>query len=287
MTKTRFLAALVMGPLAILAVLFLPTPWMMVLAAALFLGGLWEWFRLAAVEDTLPRSFLLVANLLLMVMLVWASRSGSGGSLALFHLAIVVGVAWWFVAALWLRFPQFGAGQQGWACAIKLVAGSLAAIPAWCALAAIHGDPADAGTLGGIPRNHLWLLTALMIVWMADTGAYFAGRKFGRRKLSPRISPNKTVEGLAGGVFAALLFGLLFAALAGAAAGQLPWIALAIVLTVLASVIGDLFESLLKRQAGVKDSSDLIPGHGGILDRIDSVLAALPVFAICKASFGF
>ena len=102
MTKTRTIAALIMGPLAILAVLFLPTPWMMVLAAVLFLAGLWEWFRLAEVEDTLTRTFLLAANLLLMVMLVWASRTTRGGSLALFHLSVFVGVVWWLLAALWL-----------------------------------------------------------------------------------------------------------------------------------------------------------------------------------------
>lgn len=287
MTKTRTLAALVMGPLAILAVLFLPTPWMMVLAAVMFLAGLWEWFRLADVDDTLTRTFLLAANLLLMVMLVWASRTAHGGSLALFHLSILIGVLWWFIATLWLRFPSFGSRHQGWARAIKLAAGTLAVIPAWCALAVIHGDPADSTTVGIIPRNHLWLLTALMMIWMADTGAYFAGRKFGRHKLSPRISPNKTVEGLAGGALAATAFGLVFAMIAGADASDLPWVALTALITVLASVVGDLFESLLKRHADVKDSSGLIPGHGGILDRIDSVLAALPVFAICKASFGF
>ena len=287
MTKTRFLAALVMGPAAILAVLFLPTPWMMVLAAVLFLAGLWEWFKLADVEDTLTRTFLLAANLLLMVMLVWGSRTERGGSLALFHLMILVGLGWWLLAALWLRFPTFGSHHEGWARAIKLAAGTLAVVPAWCALAVIHGDPADAATVGIIPRNHLWLLTALMMIWMADTGAYFAGRKFGRHKLSPRISPNKTVEGLIGGAVAAMVFGLIFAMIAGASTAQLPWVALTALITVIASVVGDLFESLLKRHAGAKDSSDLIPGHGGILDRVDSVLAALPVFAICKASLGF
>ena len=287
MTKTRTLAALVMGPLAILAVLFLPTPWLMVLAAVLFLAGLWEWFSLADVEDTLTRMFLLAANLLLMVMLVWASRTDRGGSLALFHLAIFIGVIWWCFAALWLKFPQFGSHHEGWARAIKLAAGTLALLPAGCALAVIHGDPADTGRIGIIPRNHLWLLTALMMIWMADTGAYFAGRKFGKHKLAPRISPNKTVEGLAGGAIAAMVFGLIFAMIAGASIADLPWVALTALITVAASVVGDLFESMLKRHAGVKDSSDLIPGHGGILDRMDSVLAALPVFAVCKASFGF
>ena len=122
---------------------------------------------------------------------------------------------------------------------------------------------------------------------MADTGAYFAGRKFGRHKLSPRISPNKTVEGLAGGAMAALAIGLLFAMLAGASAAQLPWVGLTVIITVIASVVGDLFESLLKRHAGVKDSGDLIPGHGGLLDRMDSVLAALPAFVLCKEWMGF
>ncbi|MGY0504319.1 phosphatidate cytidylyltransferase [Luteimonas sp. e5] len=287
MTRTRILAALVMGPLAIAAVLFLPTPWMMVLAAIVFLGGLWEWFKLAGVEDTLPRTFLLAANLLWMAMLVWGSRTERGGSTALFELMVVLGVVWWLLAVLWLRAWRFGANHSGVSRGLKLLAGSLAVVPAWCALAIIHGDPDDNGLIGPIARNHLWLLAALMVVWMADSGAYFAGRKFGRHKLSPRISPNKTVEGLVGGLLAALVFGLGFAMLAGAGGVALGWVALAIVLTVLASLVGDLFESLLKRQAGVKDSGALIPGHGGILDRIDSVLAALPVFALCKAVFGF
>ncbi|RMH91133.1 phosphatidate cytidylyltransferase [Lysobacter pythonis] len=287
MTKTRVLAALVMGPAAIAAVLLLPTPWMMLLAALVFLGGLWEWFRLAGVEDTLPRTFLIAANLLLMVTIAWASRGAQGGSMALFHVGMLVGVAFWWLAVLWLRYPSFSLEDNARNRATKLVAGTLAVVPAWCALVVIHGDPNGADPTRLIPRNHLWLLAALMIVWMADTGAYFAGRKFGRRKLAPDTSPNKTVEGLLGGLLAAVLVGLAFGALAGAGLGQLPWVALAALSTAIASVIGDLFESLLKRQAGVKDSSDLIPGHGGILDRVDSVLAALPVFALCKASFGF
>ncbi len=288
MTKTRVLAALVMGPLAIAAVLFLPTPWMMLLAALVVLAGLWEWFKLAGVEDSLTRSFLMAANLLLMVMLVWASSTAQGGgTLALFHIMMLLGVAWWWVALLWLRHHQWSAGNDGIGRAFKLVAGTLAVIPAWCALVVIHGNPADDVLIGPIPRNHLWLLTALMIVWMADTGAYFSGRKFGRRKLAPTISPNKTIEGLLGGLIAAVLVGVGFGMLAGAAGTQLGWVALAALLTAIASVIGDLVESLLKRQAGVKDSGAVIPGHGGVLDRIDSVLAALPVFALCKASFGF
>lgn len=278
MTKTRVLAALVMAPLAILAILLLPTQWMAVLAAVVFLVGLWEWLRLAEVEDTLARTVLLVLNLLLMVAMVWASHTASGGSLVLLQLATMVGVGWWLLAAAWLRAYDFGSDHQSWARAAKLAAGTLAVVPAWCALVLVHAQR---------PNGHLWLLVALAIVWAADTGAYFAGRKLGRHKLSPRISPNKTVEGLVGGGIAGIAVGLVGGALAGASLAQLPAVALAALAVVLASVVGDLFESLLKRHAGVKDSGNLIPGHGGLLDRMDSVLAALPVFALGKEWLGF
>jgi phosphatidate cytidylyltransferase len=135
--------------------------------------------------------------------------------------------------------------------------------------------------------GHRWLFVALAVVWAADTGAYFVGRHSGRRKLSPRISPNKTVEGLAGGLVAGTVVAVAFAPLAGAQLAQLPAIALVAFVAVAFSVVGDLFESLLKRHVGAKDSGDLIPGHGGILDRIDGVVAALPVFALGKAWLGF
>ena len=275
MTRIRLLAALVMAPLAIAAILLLPTPWMMVLAAVLFLGGLWEWFDLAEIEDTLARTVLLVAHLAMMVAIVWAS----GPTLVLFQLASVIGVAWWLLALLWLGSYQFASDHATHARALKLAAGALSVIPAWCALAWIHAST---------PNGHHWLLVALVIVWAADTGAYFVGRKLGRHKLAPRISPNKTIEGLAGGVIAGVVAGVGIAWLvAGAQAAQLPAVALVALAAVLFSVVGDLFESLLKRHAGVKDSGHLIPGHGGILDRIDGVLAALPVFALGKAMLGF
>ncbi len=283
MTKTRLLAALIMAPLAIAAILILSTPWVVALTAVLFLAGLWEWFELAEIEDTLARTVLLVAHLALMVAIVWASRSASGYSYVLFQLASVIGVIWWLLALLWLRNYDFASNHQTWARFFKLAAGALAVIPAWCALAWIHGTE---------PNGHIWLFTALAIVWAADSAAYFAGRHFGGtlfkgRKLAPRISPNKTYEGLLGGLVAGVLVGICGSLLAGASGTQVPLVAIVALAASLASVIGDLYESLLKRHAGVKDSGHLIPGHGGILDRIDGVLAALPVFAMGKAMFGF
>jgi phosphatidate cytidylyltransferase len=274
MTRTRIAAALVMAPVAIAAILLLPTPWMMIAAAVVFLGGLWEWFDLAEVEDSLARGVLLLANLALMVAIVWASRSPEGGTLVLYQVASMIGIVWWLLALLWLGRFDFGSNHESWARALKLAAGTLAVVPAWCALTWLHADG---------PNGHRWLLAALAAVWAADTGAYFAGRHLGRHKLAPRVSPNKTIEGLVGGVVAGTIASVAFAAFAGARGDELYRVALVASIAILFSVVGDLYESLLKRHVGKKDSGRLIPGHGGVLDRIDAVLAALPAFALGKA----
>jgi phosphatidate cytidylyltransferase len=274
MTKTRVIAALIMAPTAICAILFLPTAWLAAAAALVFLIGLWEWLKLSGI-DGLPRTTLLALNLVLMVLMVWASVDQN---LVLFQLATLIGVGAWVLALLWLRFFNFGADHSSVSRMLKLAAGTLAIVPAWAALVLIHA---------GEERGNWWLLTALTIVWAADSGAYFAGRAFGKHKLAPRISPNKTLEGVGGGLVAGLATAGLFGWLAGVQLSQVGVLMLVAVITVLASVAGDLFESLLKRQAGAKDSGTLIPGHGGVLDRIDGVLAALPVFALGKEVFGF
>ncbi len=283
MTKTRLLAALIMAPIAILSVLFLPSPILAALSALMFLAALWEWLKLAEVDDTLARTILLMLNLALMVALVWGSRSSQGGSFALLQLVVVIGVVWWLLAMLWMKHYNFASDHDSHARVFKLAAGTLAVVPAWCALGLIHASQ---------PNGHRWLLLALFLVWSADTGAYFTGRKFagkwfGGRKLAPRISPNKSIEGLLGGLLLALVVAMIGAPLAGATVDQLPAVALVSLVCVGFSVCGDLFESMLKRHVNVKDSGNLIPGHGGVLDRVDSVLAALPVFALGKIWLGF
>lgn len=126
-----------------------------------------------------------------------------------------------------------------------------------------------------------WLMYVFLLVWCADSGAYFVGRKLGRRKMAPNVSPNKSMEGLAGGLVTGLLVVIVISVfklqLTGVA--LVAFVALSAV-TILASVLGDLFESMLKRRAKVKDSGTILPGHGGILDRIDSLLSATPIFAL-------
>lgn len=271
--RQRVLSASLLAPAAIAAVLWLPTPWLAALVAALLLAGLWEWALLAGVDDRVPRAAYLLANGLLMAALVW----GGGPSLFPLKLVALIGVGWWLLALLWLWRYDFASGDTGTARALKLLAGSLAVVPAWCALGWLHADP-DLG-----PR---WSLFALGLVWAADSGAYFAGMRFGRRKLAPRISPGKSWEGVWGGLAASLLLALAVPPVLGVAWGSLPALVLLALVTVAVSIVGDLFESLLKRHSGAKDSGSVIPGHGGLMDRLDSLLAALPVFAVGKAWLG-
>ena len=268
---TRVLTAIVLAPLAIAALLWLPTPWLALAIACLMMSALWELTALAGVDKPLARAAYLVANALLMAALAWGSR-GSPDLVPLKAMS-VVGAAWWLVVPLWLAKFEFARGANAGSRALKLLAGSLSVIPAWCALVWLHHEA---------PIGPRWTLFAVAIVWAADTGAYFVGSRFGKRKLAPRISPGKSWEGLAGGLGATALATAAAAPLLGVAWTQLAALVVVALATVLVSVVGDLFESLLKRHAGMKDSADLIPGHGGILDRIDSLLAALPVFVVLR-----
>ncbi|HMB57169.1 MAG TPA: phosphatidate cytidylyltransferase [Arenimonas sp.] len=268
--RTRVIAAAVMAPVAIAAVLFLPTPYLAGLLAALLMLGLWEWTLLAGVRERLSRVSYLAANALLMAALVWGS--GHGGLFTL-KLASLVGAIWWLFALLWLARFDFAAADTAMARVIKLLAGSFSVIPAWAAICWLHASQ---------PYGPGWALFAISIAWAADSGAYFVGVRFGKRKLAPRISPGKSWEGLIGGLISAILLALAVTPLFGLPWSSAPGLVLLTVVTALISVAGDLFESLLKRHAGIKDSSNLIPGHGGLLDRVDSLLAALPVFVVGK-----
>lgn len=126
-----------------------------------------------------------------------------------------------------------------------------------------------------------WLMYVFLLVWCADSGAYFVGRKLGRHKMAPNVSPNKSVEGLLGGLVTGVVVVWGISVYWLQYTGSVLWLFMLLsILTILASVLGDLFESMLKRRAGVKDSGTLLPGHGGVLDRIDSLLSATPIFAL-------
>ena len=271
MLKQRTLTALVLAPLAIAAILLLPTWGFAVLIAAMSLQALWEWTRLAGIAHQGLRIGILVLNALLL-WLLWTQRAEPFA-----WVVIAAGVAWWVLALAWLRNLSFAAAPTPENAAIKLAAGELAVLPAWLALVHLHGDA---------PSGHAWSLLAVMLVWAADTGAYFVGKRYGNAKLAPRVSPNKTRAGAWGALLVGGIVALVGSAWLGARGGMLVALLALAFITVLASILGDLVESLLKRQANVKDSGALFPGHGGLLDRVDSVFSAIPVFVAGKALLG-
>jgi phosphatidate cytidylyltransferase len=280
---TRIASAVVLAPLAIASLLWLPTHWLALVLAVVMMAGLWEWTLLAGIDSPLARTAYLLANALVMAALAWGSR-GSQDELAPLKAVCVLGAAWWLVVPLWLGRFEFASAPSALSRAAKLLAGSLSVIPAWCAAVYLHhqGPPKAAWDLFPLTLGARWTLFAVAIIWAADTGAYFVGSRFGKRKLAPRISPGKSWEGLFGGLAASALLAVACMPGLHVAWPKLPQFLVLVVATVAISVVGDLFESLFKRHAGVKDSSDLIPGHGGILDRIDSLLAALPVFVVLR-----
>jgi len=270
MLLQRILTALVLAPLAVVIV-FPPTWLFALIVAAVFLAAEWEWTCVCGLRGAGTRAGMLVFTLLLLAVLWWARATPW-----LWLAVTAAGVAWWLASLAWLRACTFAASPSREHTLLKLAAGLCILVPAWVALTGMHA--------GG--RGHWWVLLALCIVWAADIGAYFSGRLLGRRKLAPRISPGKTRAGAGG----ALVAGMLVAALGGwlldVRGGVLVALAILGAVTVAASIVGDLFESLMKRHAEIKDSGTLLPGHGGLLDRMDSVFAAIPVFVIGKMILG-
>jgi phosphatidate cytidylyltransferase len=254
MIGQRIASAVVIAAILLAAVFLLPASGLVAVLSAVLLAAAWEWSALVAGTHAALRWSFLVLTLGMSALLWFASESPAG-----LMACLVAGLAMWAVALLWLVFaPQ----RQPRAAVFS--AGVIAISMAWVCLARISLDQ---------PRGNLWVLYALLIVWVADSGAYFVGRSWGLAKLAPRISPGKTWAGLWGGLVAsAVLAGVV------AIAFRLPIVALVTLTIVVAgySVIGDLTESLCKRFAGMKDSGTLIPGHGGVLDRFDSLLAAAP-----------
>jgi len=277
MLATRVLTAVVLIPL-VLAALFLlpPLAWGAVTLVAIVVAAA-EWASLAGYRK--PAWLLFVAGTLVLgVNLLVSPSSGFGRGWPDGIVLAVCGAAtvfWLVVAPPWLALRWKPASSLSMA-----VTGWIVLIGAWVAVVELQA-------------HSPWLvLAAMALVWIADTAAYFSGRAFGKRRLAPEVSPGKTWEGVYGALVAVAIYALLLVPLATAAgyAGAVSptsiviWVGLALALTAV-SVVGDLYESLLKRQAGVKDSGRVLPGHGGVLDRIDALLAAMPVAALLALVF--
>jgi phosphatidate cytidylyltransferase len=259
----RLVTALVLIPLVIGGVLYLPTASFSLLFGLVVLYAGWEWGSLATLPDQNARVLFLLllttalggVSLLLDQDVEWGLRLSAAAT------------AWWLLVMVWLaRYQPDHSYRPG--PLMKALIGLIVLVPFWSALVVIHGSGEDGPML---------VLFLMILIWVADSGAYFTGRRWGRVKLAPRISPGKTREGVYGALVGAAICGGLLAWIRPET-GQPLLLVLFCVVVALVSVFGDLFESLLKRLAGVKDSGRLLPGHGGMLDRIDSLTAAAPVF---------
>ncbi len=260
----RILTAAVLIPAVVAAVLGLSNSLFALVLAGIFLGAGLEWVRLAQFEDS---------RLRIWVPLVLMALLGIGFALHLrkdLVLALsAISLIYWLMALLWVvqferrgRVPMLDHG------AVRFAAGMLTLVPAWTALVMLHA------------REPLLVMYVLLVIWFADSAAFFAGRRFGQRRLAPRVSPGKSQEGVLGGGLAVLVLAVGVVAYSGMSGSRSFAFVLLSLLTAAVSVLGDLVESLFKRRAGLKDSGRLLPGHGGILDRLDSLMAAAPGFAL-------
>jgi phosphatidate cytidylyltransferase len=260
--KKRVTTAAVLVAVLLAVILWLPPEATVIAVTLVVLAGTWEWSAFLKPPHVAYRlAYVTVVALLLP--LAWKLTQQPGGR----NLLLYIALAWWTLALLWVMFaPRW---VSVWSAA---VAGVLALVPAWVALLSLRLD---------LQRGAEWILFALILVWAADIGAFFIGRKFGRLRLAPSVSPGKTWEGVLGGMVASALVAVIgswwFGRTFSIPLGQFLPMCLAVVAF---SIVGDLTESLLKRFAGVKDSGSLFPGHGGVMDRIDSVTGAAPILLL-------
>lgn len=267
MLKQRIITAAILIPIVLYILFFASITTFRLTTLIVVCLAAWEWPTLMGKTD----SFMRLGYVIMLVALMFIA--------GLLPLPLLLGVSslGWLILAYWVvSFPN---KQEIWSSAQRVgVLGIQIILPCWFGL----------NYLRQLPHAHSFIFILLLLIWGADSSAYFIGRKYGTKKLIPAVSPNKTWQGF----YAALLTGFLVAAISiiwlnGTVAGH--WIGFLIlgIITTVVSVLGDLTESMIKRVSGVKDSGNILPGHGGIMDRIDSLTAAAPIYALGIMLLGF
>ena len=256
--KARIITALAVVPVILSVLFYMPRKVVISLLGLLLLIAAWEWSGFIGVKNAGARAaYVIVVGVLMVALWSWSDNEAN------LALVLWLTLAWWVIAAVWVvGFPARVNGSAAALC------GFLVLIPAWASLGHLYIWTPDGPQL---------LLLMLIIVWAADIGAFFSGKAFGRVKLAPQVSPNKTWEGVLGGITASAL--VAFGGAKWFELGTGAFVALCIAVASI-SIVGDLTVSMFKRHAGLKDSGQLFPGHGGLLDRMDSVAAAAPLFLL-------
>ena len=273
MLKLRVITALLLFPLAVYGILFLSNSGFALFSGIIILLAAYEWAGFARFPSVLAKLayVVIVATIIYSVWLINFLLSAK--------VMVVMSLAFWFFALiLLLAFPRRIKFWQGKSLIIAII-GIFLLLICWYALISLHAIESLHFAQITISGPYL-VFSAMWLIWLADTGAYFSGKRFGKHKLAPKISPGKSREGVLGGLLLALIVINLFTLWHGGAVQDYLFINAISIVTVIFSVVGDLLESMFKRQADIKDSGHILPGHGGILDRIDSVSAAVPAFYV-------
>ena len=282
MLKERVLSAIVMIIVALAAIFWLPPLAFTIALSALVVLGMWEWAQFAGFKSQMSRVVVAGATTCILLLLIVANTGYISAARFITDtnaIVLFIACAWWVIAfGLVVTYPN---SAKLWEKSVvaKLLFALCTLFPFLIGLLAIRFNNYSVNAYQG---TYL-LLYVFLLVWGADSGAYFFGRALGKYKLAPRVSPGKSWEGALGGLFTSGVIAFVFLQATpddvfGRALETVPFIVVSVA-TVAISVLGDLAESMFKRQAGIKDSSNLIPGHGGILDRVDSLTAAIPFFA--------
>ncbi|URL07169.1 phosphatidate cytidylyltransferase [Avibacterium sp. 21-595] len=280
MLKQRVISAIILIAI-VCAALFLFSPFYFALALGAVVGlGIWEWTQFAQVKNKFWR--VVVAGLASAVLFLWILSEANylNAGRVFEHYAepiLLSAVIWWIIAlGLVVNYPN---SAKFWAKSVVLqgVFAIVTLVPFIVGVLKLRLDSYVANPYHGL----MLLFYVFILVWAADSGAYFAGRQFGKHKLAAKVSPGKTWQGVFGGLLTAGVLAAIFMQVAPQDLFNVPTVPFILlsVATVAISVLGDLTESMFKRESGIKDSSQLIPGHGGILDRIDSLTATVPFFA--------
>ncbi|MEM0910449.1 MAG: phosphatidate cytidylyltransferase [Pseudomonadota bacterium] len=281
MLKQRIITAVILAPLALAAILFLPITYFEILIAIVICLGAYEWAKMSGIKIRIFKgwfSVLVGALLALLIVTVDDQIIWQQGQLhPLYKGILAISALWWVLSLMMIiAYPKYSRFWQQ-SISIRAMFGVLTLIPTFVAVVSLRTSLYEVDPFYGASL----LFYVLGIVWAADIGAFFVGVKFGKHKLRPNVSPGKTLEGLLGGVGASLAI-IAFAALHYQVEPTRIWLHIVVgAITVAVSALGDLNESMFKRCAGIKDSGKLLPGHGGIMDRIDSLTAAFPVFTFC------
>ncbi len=262
MLKQRVITALVLGSLIIYAIFSLPSVVVAVMFAVITLVGAWEWSAMVGANTVLKKIlYTLTVGLGILLIVLVAQPE---------HKKVIIFIAslWWSGVVIMLALYRSEWLHSGTLQKLLKFSGFIVLIPAWLALVMLHDHS---------PEKLMFLL---VLIWTADIAAYFSGKQFGKHKLAPELSPGKSREGVLGALLASILLALI--GLQIFEISKPHWIYFVVLCVVIAmiSVVGDLYESLLKRKAGVKDSGNILPGHGGVLDRVDSITAAAPGFVL-------